>query len=53
MLIFREDWEDENNPSECPVCGHEHPHYIVKDPGHTVLGCEECLTIYREGVIQI
>ena len=36
----------------CPVCGWEWPEYIVEDINHVVLGCEECLTIKKDGVIQ-
>lgn len=36
----------------CPVCGQEWPAYIVENINHVVLGCENCLTIKKDGVIQ-
>lgn len=37
----------------CPCCGKEWPEYLVKDISGTVLGCENCLTIMKDGVIQL
>lgn len=36
----------------CPVCGREWPEYIVEDINHVVLGCDSCLIIKKDGVIQ-
>ena len=35
----------------CPVCGAEEPAYEVYRYGEA-MGCEECLTIMRRGVMQ-
>lgn len=37
----------------CPCCGAESPGYVIKDINGNVLGCETCLTVIRDGVIQI
>ena len=37
----------------CPVCGRRSPEYQVEDDTRAPLGCERCLTIRRNGVIQI
>lgn len=37
----------------CPVCGQRRPEYRVEDVGRGVLGCERCLRIRRNGVIQL
>ena len=37
----------------CGVCGQSWPAYQVEDVNHALLGCESCLTIKRDGVIQL
>jgi hypothetical protein len=41
-----------NNPKRCPCCGAEWPKYLVEDLYHGALGCESCLIIKKDGVIQ-
>lgn len=40
------------SPIRCPVCGREWPEYLVEGLNHEALGCESCLTIKKDGVIQ-
>lgn len=40
------------SPIRCPVCGREWPVYLVEGLNHEDLGCESCLTIKKDGVIQ-
>lgn len=42
-----------NEPKRCPCCGAECPTYLVEDMYHEPLGCESCLTIKKDGVIQV
>ena len=42
----------EGESTYCPVCGAENPRYIIESVGRNPLGCEECLIVKREGVIQ-
>lgn len=37
----------------CPCCGAEWPDYLIKDINGTPLGCESCLTVIKDGVIQL
>ena len=37
----------------CGLCGAEYPSYRVEALDHTCLGCERCLNIYREGIVQL
>ena len=37
----------------CPLCGEEAPAYRVLFPDHSPAGCERCLLIYREGIVQL
>ena len=37
----------------CGVCGQPGPVYEVEDVNHALLGCEECLTIRKDGVVQL
>ena len=37
----------------CGMCGQIRPAYQVEDVNHALLGCENCLIIKREGVIQL
>ena len=37
----------------CGVCGQSWPAYQVEDVNHALLGCESCLIIKRDGVIQL
>ena len=43
---------EEECPARCPVCGGEWPEYRVEAPGQGIVGCEQCLTIWRGGRIQ-
>lgn len=37
----------------CPICGAPNPTYYIEDPvNHKYLGCETCLIIKWEGVVQ-
>ena len=45
--------ENPQSIKTCPVCGQEWPEYYIEDPvNHQVLGCENCLIIKKDGVIQ-
>ncbi|MDD5932253.1 MAG: hypothetical protein PUC45_07375 [Oscillospiraceae bacterium] len=37
----------------CALCGRVRPVYEVEDVNHALLGCEGCLTIRRNGVVQL
>lgn len=37
----------------CGVCGQVRPKFSVEDVNHALLGCESCLIIKRDGVIQL
>lgn len=37
----------------CPLCGLDGPSYRVETPDHVPLGCERCLLVYRDGVVQL
>lgn len=42
----------EKKPKRCPACGAAWPEYSVEDIKHVVLGCENCLVILKNGMIQ-
>lgn len=42
----------ERNVKRCPCCGAEWPRYLVEDLYHDALGCENCLVIRKDDVIQ-
>lgn len=45
--------ESQQSTKRCPVCGAEWPEFLVEDPvNHQMLGCETCLIIKKDGVIQ-
>lgn len=45
--------ENPQSTKTCPVCGQEWPEFLVEDPtNHQMLGCETCLIIKKDGVIQ-
>ena len=37
----------------CGVCGQVRPRFSVEDVNHALLGCEACLIIREDGVVQL
>ena len=43
----------EQQVRRCGVCGQEWPSFSVEDVNHALLGCESCLVIKEDGVVQL
>ena len=46
-------WRYDTDRERCPLCGLDGPSYRVETSDHVPLGCERCLLVYRDGVVQL
>lgn len=37
----------------CAVCGQARPRFVVETMDHALLGCESCLIIRQDGMVQL
>lgn len=37
----------------CAVCGQAWPRFVVETMDHALLGCESCLIIRQDGMVQL